>query len=102
MGRERGGAFRMSAFAARHGLPALGAGVGLRFEHVARILAESPRVPWSEVVSGNYMTRGGLTRRHIREAAERWPIVCHGVSMNLGSTDRSRTGTSRSSRRSPT
>src|SRR5688572_11582063 len=77
----------MSTFAARHGLPALGAGVGLRFEHVDRILAESPAVPWFEVVSENYMSRGGLVRRHIREVAERWPIVCHGVSLNLGSAD---------------
>jgi uncharacterized protein (UPF0276 family) len=77
----------VTAFAARHGLPALGAGIGLRFEHIDRILAENPPVPWFEVVSENYMSRGGLVRRHVREAAERWPIVCHGVSLNVGSTD---------------
>ena len=77
----------MGSFADRHGLPALGAGVGLRFEHIDRVLAEQPPVPWFEVVSENYMNRGGLVRRHIREAGERWPLVCHGVSINLGSTD---------------
>ena len=77
----------MGSFADRHGLPALGAGVGLRFEHIDRVLAEQPPVPWFEVVSENYMNRGGLVRRHIREAGERWPLVCHGVSITLGSTD---------------
>ena len=77
----------MTTFRERHGLPALGAGVGLRFEHVSRILAESPPVPWFEVVSENYMGRGGLARRQVREVASRWPVVCHGVSLNLGSTD---------------
>ena len=77
----------MSRFADRHGLPALGAGIGLRFEHVDRILAEAPPVPWFEVVSENYLHRGGLVRRHLVAVAERWPVVCHGVSMNLGGTD---------------
>ncbi|HVG93298.1 MAG TPA: DUF692 family protein, partial [Planctomycetota bacterium] len=77
----------MTPFAARHGLPALGAGIGLRFEHVERILAEPTDVPWFEVVSENYMNRGGLVRRHIREVASRWPVVCHGVSLNIGGND---------------
>lgn len=76
----------MGEFASRHGLPALGAGVGLRFDHVERILAETPAVAWFEVVSENYMNRGGLVRKHLRAAAERWPIVCHGVSLDLGGT----------------
>lgn len=77
----------MGSFAARHGLPALGAGIGLRFEHVEKIFSEPPSVAWFEVVSENYMHRGGLVRRHVRQAGERWPIVCHGVSLNIGSTD---------------
>jgi hypothetical protein len=84
---DRGTSPAAKTFASRHGLPALGAGVGLRFEHVERVLQEGPPVPWFEVVSENYMDRGGLVRRHIRAAAERWPIVCHGVSLNVGSTD---------------
>ena len=77
----------MSSFSARHGLPALGPGIGLRFEHIDRILSDPPAMPWFEVVSENYMNRGGLVRRHIREVSERYPVVCHGVSLNLGSTD---------------
>jgi uncharacterized protein (UPF0276 family) len=77
----------MASYAARHGLPALGAGIGLRFEHVDRILAEPTDVPWFEVVSENYMNRGGLVRRHVREVAARWPVVCHGVSLNIGGND---------------
>jgi uncharacterized protein (UPF0276 family) len=78
---------RERRFAERHGLPALGAGVGLRFEHVDSILAEPPPVPWFEVVSENYMDRGGLCRRHLRLVSERYPVVCHGVSLSIGSTD---------------
>lgn len=77
----------MGRFSDRLGLPALGAGIGLRFEHVERILSEPVPVAWFEVVSENYMNRGGLVRRQIRAASERWPIVCHGVSMNLGGND---------------
>jgi uncharacterized protein (UPF0276 family) len=77
----------VTTYRARHGLPALGAGVGLRFEHVERVLAETPDVEWFEVVSENYMNRGGLVRRHIQAVAERRPIVVHGVSLNIGSTD---------------
>ena len=51
------------------------------------ILAAPPPVPWFEVVSENYMDRGGLSRRHLRLVAERFPIVCHGVSLSIGSTD---------------
>jgi uncharacterized protein (UPF0276 family) len=74
-------------FRERHGLPALGAGIGLRFEHVPDIAREPPDVPWFEVVSENYMDRGGLCRRHLRGVAERYPVVCHGVSLNVGSLD---------------
>jgi uncharacterized protein (UPF0276 family) len=74
-------------FRERHGLPALGAGVGFRFEHVDEILRSAPDLPWFEVVSENFMGRGGLCRGHLRAAAERWPVVTHGVSMNLGGTD---------------
>ena len=77
----------MRSFAARHGLPALGPGIGLRFEHIDRILSDPPPMPWFEVVSENYMNRGGLVHRHIREVSERYPVVCHGVSLNLGTTD---------------
>ena len=77
----------VSSFSARNGLPALGAGIGLRFEHIDRILADPPPMPWFEVVSENYMNRGGLVRRHIRAVSERYPVVCHGVSLNIGSAD---------------
>jgi uncharacterized protein (UPF0276 family) len=54
---------------------------------VEEILRSPPDVAWFEVVSENYMGRGGLCRRHLRAASERWPVVTHGVSMNLGGTD---------------
>ncbi len=41
------------------GLPDLGHGVGLRREHFERVLAGPTRVDWFEVVSENFMVKGG-------------------------------------------
>ena len=41
------------------GLPDLGHGVGLRREHFERVLAGPTRVDWFEVISENFMVKGG-------------------------------------------
>ena len=78
----------MGAFADRFGLPALGAGIGLRFEHVERILTESVA---GAVVRGRvrelHEPRRPRAPPHPRGAPNAGPIVCHGVSINLGGTD---------------
>lgn len=71
----------------RLGLPNLGFGVGLRAEHYSHILSESPTVDWFEVISENYMFSEGRPRYMLDLIAERYPIVMHGVSMSVGSTD---------------
>jgi uncharacterized protein (UPF0276 family) len=68
-------------------VPALGHGIGLRTEHYADVLATPPPVDWFEVISDNFMVPGGNPRRVLRAVRERWPIVLHGVSLSLGSTD---------------
>ena len=70
----------------RFGLPDLGLGVGLRSVHYAHILEHWPAVDWFEILSENYLARGGRSRRVLFEVAERYPVVMHGVSMSLGST----------------
>jgi uncharacterized protein len=68
-------------------VPYLGHGVGLRPTHYPAILDEGRTADWFEVISENYMLRGGRplhVLEHIR--AER-PIVMHGVSLSLGATD---------------
>lgn len=68
-------------------LPMLGLGLGLRSQHYDHILKEQPAVDWFEIISENYMDSGGRPRHILRQIAERYPIVMHGVSMSIGSTD---------------
>lgn len=68
-------------------VPCLGVGVGLRRAHHEHILAQRPEVPWFEVLTENYLNRGGLIRRDLLEIASRYTMVTHGVAMSVGSTD---------------
>jgi len=65
----------------------LGFGVGLRNQHFDHILTTRPPVDWFEAISENFMDSGGRPRAVLRQIAERYPIVLHGVSMSIGSTD---------------
>ncbi|MBL8112839.1 MAG: DUF692 domain-containing protein [Acidobacteria bacterium] len=66
----------------------LGHGVGLRRPHVERVLSDEPvSVEWFEVISENYMDVGGRPRQTLLSVRERFPVVLHGVSLSIGSTD---------------
>jgi uncharacterized protein (UPF0276 family) len=67
-------------------LPDLGFGVGLRTVHFPYILAENPLVDWFEILSENFLDTGGRPAYVLDQIAERYPIVMHGVSLNIGST----------------
>lgn len=71
----------------RLGLPNLGFGVGLRTVHFSHILEHQPEVDWFEIISENFMDSGGRPRHVLNQVAERYPVVMHGVSMSIGSTD---------------
>lgn len=71
----------------RLGLPHLGFGVGLRSAHYGDVLAHWPRVDWFEVISENFMDSRGHPRHVLDEVAARYPVVAHGVSLSIGSTD---------------
>ena len=68
-------------------LPDLGIGIGLRSVHFGEILGQSPKVDWFEVLSENYLDTGGRPRYVLDQIAERYPVVLHGVSMSIGSSD---------------
>ncbi|GLQ99549.1 UPF0276 protein [Dyella mobilis] len=70
-----------------HSLPYLGYGLGLRVEHYEALLADPGRVEWLEIVSENYMVQGGLPLIWLDRFRERFPLVMHGVSLSIGSTD---------------
>jgi uncharacterized protein len=72
---------------ARLGLPNLGLGVGLRSVHFTHILENWPEVDWFEVISENFIDSGGRPRYVLDQVAERYPVVMHGVSLSIGSTD---------------
>lgn len=77
----------MSSSAPRLGLPDLGLGVGLRSVHFDHILDESPEVDWFEAISENFIDTLGRPRHVLDRIAERYPLVLHGVSMSIGSSD---------------
>ena len=68
-------------------LPNLGLGLGLRSKHFNHILENEPEVDWFEVISENFMDSYGRPRHILKQVADRYPVVMHGVSMSIGSTD---------------
>jgi len=71
----------------RLGYANLGLGVGLRTTHFPYILRNSPPVDWFEIITENFMDSGGRPRYVLEQIAERYPVVMHGVSMSIGSSD---------------
>jgi len=65
----------------------LGYGLGLRPEYFQLIVDEHPPVDWFEILSENYMVAGGKPLYFLDTIAEQYPLVMHGVSMSLGSSD---------------
>lgn len=71
----------------RFSLPNLGIGLGLRTVHYSHIVESWPAVDWFEILSENYMQTRGRPLHFLDRVAERYPIVMHGVSLSIGSTD---------------
>jgi uncharacterized protein len=71
----------MSAF------PHLGHGIGLRPKHYPDVLAGTARPDWFEVISENFMIRGGRPLAVLERARAVAPVVLHGVSLSLGDAD---------------
>jgi hypothetical protein len=71
--------------------PFLGVGIGLRPIHYAKIL-ETPDparlgIDFFEAISENYMVPGGRPLRVLDAVRASFPVVLHGVSLNVGSAD---------------
>ena len=64
-----------------------GVGVGLRHPHFEYILEQQPKVSWFEALAENYIGNKGRPKEILREISKMYPIVLHGVSMNIGSID---------------
>lgn len=67
--------------------PSLGYGLGLRVDHYDAILSGDPPIDWLEILSENYMIPGGRPLDFLARFRERYPLVMHGVSLSIGSSD---------------
>jgi len=67
--------------------PYLGFGLGFRPPHFEAIMESRPAVDWFEVMTEDYLVPGGRPHFHLDSIREHYPIVMHGVSMSIGSTD---------------
>jgi uncharacterized protein (UPF0276 family) len=63
------------------------AGIGLRANHHADVLATMPAVGFFEAHAENYFAAGGTAPHCLRRVRERWPLSLHGVGLSLGSVD---------------
>lgn len=68
-------------------VPHLGHGVGLRRDHFTRVLDSPTQVDWFEVISENFMVDGGRPLHVLDRVRRDYPVVLHGVSLSIGSTD---------------
>jgi uncharacterized protein (UPF0276 family) len=67
--------------------PPLGYGLGLRKEHYKEIIETRPEIDWFEVLTENYLVPGGKPLHYLDQICEHYPVVMHGVSMSIGSSD---------------
>jgi len=68
-------------------LPPLGFGLGLRTAHYEEILGGPCAVDWFELLSENYMVPGGKPLHYLDRIRADYPVVMHGVSLSIASTD---------------
>lgn len=68
--------------------PALGFGLGLRCPHYDEILETRPKaVDWFEIISENFIDAHHGYWEFLAELRKNYPIIMHGVSLNIGSPD---------------
>lgn len=64
-----------------------GIGIGLRTPFVKDVLTTSRAIDWLEIVPENWMFYGGKKRKLLQAIAERYTLVPHSVSLNVGGLD---------------
>ena len=66
--------------------PVRGAGLGLRRSFLDDIAAKpNTDIDFMEVAPENWMDMGGAYGRKFAAMAERYPMLCHGLSLSIGS-----------------
>src|ERR1700761_6992182 len=64
-----------------------GFGLGLRTPHYEAILSEPHAIDWLEIITENYLVPGGKPLHFLERIREKFPMVMHGVSLSIGSSD---------------
>lgn len=65
-----------------------GFGLGYRKEFYDEPLNDAARrVDWFEIVSENFMGKGGSRAHYVRQLTDNYPVAAHGVGMSPGSLD---------------
>jgi uncharacterized protein (UPF0276 family) len=65
-----------------------GAGLGLRRELLPALLEQRPAaIDFLELAPENWIGVGGRLGRQLRELAQHYPLVFHGLSLDIGGTD---------------
>jgi len=76
----------MSQYMQQQTYPVHGAGLGLRREIMLPLAELSPtEVDFMEVAPENWIGVGGSYGKQFRAFTERYPFVCHGLSLSIGS-----------------
>lgn len=60
------------------------AGLGLKPQHFAEILATEPDIGFFEIHAENYLVAGGPFHHYLRRIRDRYPLSIHGVGLSIG------------------
>ena len=66
-----------------HTLPREALGLGLRLPHYSHLFEHWPELGYFEIISENFLGDAAPPQRQLARIAARYPIVLHGVSLNL-------------------
>ncbi len=70
------------------GFKVSGAGLGLRRSLLDDLVEQTPdTIQFMEVAPENWINVGGRLGKKFRQYTERFPFLCHGLSLSIGSTD---------------
>jgi uncharacterized protein (UPF0276 family) len=62
-----------------------GAGLGLKQELLPEILEQQPdQIGFVEIAPENWIGVGGMRKKQLDRVRERYPLVCHGLSLSIG------------------
>ncbi len=62
-----------------------GAGLGLKQEILSEILEQQPaQIGFVEIAPENWIGVGGIRKKQLAQVRERYPLVCHGLSLSIG------------------